>query len=102
MFVDKSLICHDCGTAFIFNVAEQEEFASRGYAHAPKRCQSCRDARKARQQASNDRSNYRTKRSMHSAICAQCGMETQVPFEPSEGRPVYCRDCYSKIRATSR
>jgi CxxC-x17-CxxC domain-containing protein len=35
---------------------------------------------------------------MHDAVCASCGKETQVPFEPREGRPVYCSDCYSKVR----
>jgi CxxC-x17-CxxC domain-containing protein len=33
---------------------------------------------------------------MHTVICAECGCETQVPFEPTEGRPVFCRDCYAK------
>jgi len=35
-------------------------------------------------------------REMHEAVCADCGKETQVPFKPQEGRPVYCRDCYQK------
>jgi len=35
-------------------------------------------------------------REMHKAICADCGKETEVPFKPIEGRPVYCRDCYQK------
>ena len=34
------------------------------------------------------------------ATCAQCGKATQVPFEPREGRAVYCRDCYNSIRAS--
>ncbi len=35
-------------------------------------------------------------REMHDAVCADCGKKTQVPFKPSAGRPVYCRDCYPK------
>lgn len=35
-------------------------------------------------------------REMHDATCADCGKATQVPFRPTEGRPVYCRDCFSK------
>ena len=35
-------------------------------------------------------------REMHDAVCADCGNKTQVPFKPSPGRPVYCRDCYPK------
>lgn len=35
-------------------------------------------------------------RTMHNAVCSDCGKDTQVPFKPTEGRPVYCRDCYQK------
>ena len=35
-------------------------------------------------------------REMHKAVCSDCGQECEVPFKPSEGKPVYCRDCYSK------
>ncbi|RLE44717.1 DNA-directed RNA polymerase [Candidatus Woesearchaeota archaeon] len=37
-------------------------------------------------------------REMHKAICADCGQECEVPFKPTEGKPVYCRDCYRKRR----
>ncbi len=37
-------------------------------------------------------------REMHKAVCADCGQETEVPFKPTEGRPVYCRDCFQKHR----
>jgi len=37
-------------------------------------------------------------RTMHKATCADCGNECEVPFEPKEGRPVYCRECYKKHR----
>ncbi len=35
-------------------------------------------------------------REMHDVKCSDCGIDTQVPFKPAEGRPVYCRDCYQK------
>jgi CxxC-x17-CxxC domain-containing protein len=35
-------------------------------------------------------------REMHKAVCADCGKECEVPFKPTEGKPVYCRDCYQK------
>jgi CxxC-x17-CxxC domain-containing protein len=35
-------------------------------------------------------------REMHKAVCADCGKECEVPFKPTEGRSVYCRDCYRK------
>ncbi|MEA2054278.1 MAG: CxxC-x17-CxxC domain-containing protein [Candidatus Thermoplasmatota archaeon] len=40
----------------------------------------------------------RPPREMHKVICSDCGKETEVPFKPTEGRPVYCRDCFSKHR----
>lgn len=33
-------------------------------------------------------------REMHKAVCADCGQECDVPFKPTEGRAVYCRNCY--------
>ena len=35
-------------------------------------------------------------REMHKATCSECGTECEVPFKPTEGKPVYCRDCYRK------
>jgi len=35
-------------------------------------------------------------RQMHKATCADCGSECEVPFKPIEGKPVYCKECYSK------
>ena len=32
-------------------------------------------------------------------VCKDCGKETEVPFEPKDDRPVYCRDCFNKRRA---
>ncbi len=37
-------------------------------------------------------------REMHKATCADCGNECEVPFKPTEGKPVYCRECYAKHR----
>ena len=39
-----------------------------------------------------------SRRESHKVICADCKKETTVPFEPKEGRPVYCRDCLPKHR----
>jgi CxxC-x17-CxxC domain-containing protein len=95
-FQDKSIQCSDCGTTFTFSADEQELFASRGYTNEPKRCQTCRQARKSERYGSN--SGFRSQRQMFSATCAQCGKDTEVPFEPREGRPVYCSDCYNKVK----
>jgi CxxC-x17-CxxC domain-containing protein len=31
---------------------------------------------------------------LYDATCDNCGNACQVPFRPSGGKPVYCRDCY--------
>jgi CxxC-x17-CxxC domain-containing protein len=33
-------------------------------------------------------------RQMFPAVCAQCGRDTEVPFQPRSGQPVYCPDCF--------
>jgi len=98
-FQDKSLQCADCGATFTFSVEEQEFFQSKGYTNEPKRCPSCRKARKAERYGSSSGYDYRPQRQMFPAVCAECGKATEVPFEPRGDRPVYCSDCYrNKVR----
>ncbi len=96
-YQDKSIQCSDCGQTFVFSASEQELFASRGYTHEPKRCPTCRQAKKA----ASSSSRFTNTREMFHAVCAECGKETEVPFRPREGRPVYCSSCYSKVRLSS-
>ncbi|NCO10989.1 DNA-directed RNA polymerase [Candidatus Pacearchaeota archaeon CG_4_9_14_0_2_um_filter_39_13] len=35
-------------------------------------------------------------RQMHKATCDECKQECEVPFKPTQGKPVYCRDCFRK------
>jgi len=57
-----------------------------------KSCPECRAAKKAQNQGS---SGYgRQEREMFPAVCAACGKDTMVPFQPSGEKPVYCRECY--------
>ena len=44
------------------------------------------------------RSFDRGPREMHKAICSECGKECEVPFKPTEGKPVFCRECFAKRR----
>ena len=37
-------------------------------------------------------------REMHDATCSDCGSACQVPFKPTEGKPVRCQDCFRKNR----
>ena len=103
-FEDKTLECSDCGNEFTFSVEEQEFFQSKGYTNEPKRCTECRNARKANRFGNSGNSygnssyGNSSPRQMFPVVCSDCGKETEVPFEPSQGRPVYCRDCFSKVR----
>ena len=89
MYEDKVLICKECNNEFVFTAGEQEFYAEKGFVNEPQRCKACRDKRKAALKAP---------REMHDAVCAQCGKECQVPFEPKEDRPVYCSECFAKIQ----
>ena len=94
-FVDKTLECVECGTSFTFDASEQEFYSNKGFTNEPKRCPTCRQARKQR---SSGYGYGMRPREMHTATCASCGKDAQVPFQPREGRPVYCSDCYSQVR----
>ncbi|GBD24258.1 hypothetical protein HRbin29_01935 [bacterium HR29] len=88
-YTDKSLICADCGATFAFTAGEQEFHASKGFTNEPKRCPTCRRARRGESSG-----GHRSQRTTYSAVCASCGREAQLPFEPRGDRPVYCSDCY--------
>ena len=96
-FVDKLLHCSDCGADFTFSAQEQDLFVTRGYTNEPRRCPLCRAARKSQ---NHGFPGYR--RQMFPVVCAECGKETEVPFEPRDGRPVYCSVCYDKVRLSAR
>jgi CxxC-x17-CxxC domain-containing protein len=96
-FEDKSLQCSDCGITFTHSAEDQEYYQSKGYTNEPKRCPECRQKRKS-ERHENSGYNYRP-RQMFPVVCADCGKETEVPFEPREDRAVYCRDCYRKVRS---
>jgi hypothetical protein len=49
MTQDKELKCVDCGGSFLWTAGEQEYFKERGFTNEPKRCKSCRQAKKEQQ-----------------------------------------------------
>ncbi|QGU00394.1 hypothetical protein SYNTR_1800 [Candidatus Syntrophocurvum alkaliphilum] len=97
MFEDKTLICQDCGEEFTFTEGEQEFYHEKGFENEPKRCKDCRSNRRNNRGGGGNRAP----REMHDAVCAECGAETQVPFRPVEGRPVFCLDCFQQQRQAS-
>ncbi len=101
MFQDKYITCRDCGSEFLFSVSEQEFYAEKGFENEPARCPACRQARKQSRNGGGGGGGFRPRdnnRQQFPATCAACGRETTVPFEPTAGKPVYCRDCFQQRR----
>ncbi len=93
-FQDKVLTCRDCGKEFLFSAGEQAFYAEKGFQNEPTRCRNCRATRKG---ASGTVSpDGGAPRSLYPAVCSECGKETQVPFRPTAGKPVYCRECFQR------
>jgi len=98
-FQDRMLKCIDCGTDFVFTAGEQLFFHDKQFRNEPKRCKACKAKRVSvlgvapRRQSSQAHGKVETH-----AICSQCGKETTVPFRPTQGRPVLCRDCFREKR----
>ena len=95
-FLDRILTCVDCHGEFIFTAGEQLFFFDKQFKNDPKRCKPCKSRRSGLAAAANgtgpaaaglSRTETRTK-------CSDCGIETTVPFKPTQGRPVLCRQCF--------
>jgi len=116
-FEDKTLACVDCGQSFTHSAEDQSRYAERGFTNEPKRCRDCRDKRKAqgggggggggggRRGDAGGGGGYGGggggrggTRESFDVVCAECGAPTTVPFKPTSGRPVYCRDCFRSKR----
>ena len=91
---DKVLKCAECGAEFVFTAGEQMFFADKGFKNEPKRCKSCKAKR-----ADNVGQVANFQRAETKTTCSQCGKETTVPFKPTQGRPVYCRECFQQRRS---
>jgi CxxC-x17-CxxC domain-containing protein len=99
-FVDRLLTCADCGGEFIFTAGEQLFFFDKQFKNDPKRCKPCKSKRSGvtlkpgmgPAAAGLSRTETRTE-------CSACGIETTVPFKPTQGRPVLCRQCFQSKRA---
>lgn len=99
-FTDRILKCSDCGNEFIFTAGEQLFFYDKQFKNDPKRCKLCKAKRAGLGRTATatgavtlplSRTETRTK-------CSACGVETTVPFKPTQGRPVLCRSCFQLKR----
>ena len=104
-YEDKTITCVDCGQGFTHSAEDQARYAERGFTNEPKRCFPCRQKRRQGGGGGDggggggrDHGGSRGPRESFDAVCASCGANTTVPFKPSQGRPVYCRDCFRSQR----
>lgn len=86
-YQDKNLTCKECENNFLFSADEQKFFAQKGFENEPARCQDCR--KKKRQ---------RIEKSLTQIKCAECGKSSKVNFKPNNSNPLWCRDCFEKIK----
>lgn len=94
-FQDKVLKCIDCGADFVFTAGEQLFFHDKQFKNEPKRCKPCKSKR-AGQLGIAAPGLYPKVETR--TVCSACERETTVPFKPTQGRPVYCRECFQSKR----
>jgi len=89
-FQDRTLTCTDCGAEFTWTVGEQRFFAEKNFRNEPKRCKWCKGKR-----AGGPLGTVAPRGRVETAAqCSACGKETTVPFRPTQGRPVFCKECF--------
>ena len=93
-FQDKVLKCIDCGAEFVFTTGEQSFFHDKQFRNEPKRCKACKNKRVAQLGPTPSAMGLRFAKVETQATCSGCGRQTTVPFRPTQGRPVFCRDCF--------
>jgi CxxC-x17-CxxC domain-containing protein len=97
-YQDKVLKCIDCGADFVFTAGEQLFFHDKQFKNEPKRCKPCK-AKRASTLGTTTPGNYPKVETRTN--CSECGKETTVPFKPTQGRPVFCRECFQQRRTNA-
>jgi len=102
-FVDRLLKCSDCGQEFVFTAGEQLFFHDKQFKNDPKRCKLCKAKRAGlgRNTSASSPMTLPLSRTETRTQCSACGVETTVPFKPTQGRPVLCRSCFQLKRVPS-
>lgn len=97
-FQDKVLKCMDCGADFVFTAGEQLFFHDKQFKNEPKRCKTCKARKMSAISPQPIAANPGAPRVETRTHCSACGKETTVPFKPTQGRPVFCRECFQARR----
>ncbi len=99
-FVDRIIKCMDCGGDFVFTAGEQLFFFDKQFKNDPKRCKPCKAKRAATAATRTGETGTNiTLRTETRTNCSACGIETTVPFKPTQGRPVLCRFCFQQKKS---
>jgi len=88
---DVHLTCKECGSGFVWSLAQQKDYARRGFVNQPARCPACRT--KAREQRETLGKEI---------ICADCGKKAKVMFDIKKDQSVFCEKCFEKLRQKSQ
>ena len=91
-YQDRPIKCVDCNENFIWTAGEQVFFHDKGLKNEPKRCKACKAKRANRVSAGPTMSS----RVETQTQCSACGKDTTVPFRPTQGRPVFCKECFQQ------
>ena len=90
-------VCADCGN--------ECEVPFKPTGGRPVKCNDCfKKGRSPRRDSYNKRDSYDKRKSFGSnrkdfdVTCSKCGKATTVPFKPTQGKPVLCRDCFKNNR----
>jgi CxxC-x17-CxxC domain-containing protein len=100
-FQDRVLKCVDCGADFVFTAGEQLFFHDKQFKNEPKRCKACKAKRTGQGGMSSHNSGGNYQRAETRTNCSACGKETTVPFKPTQGRPVFCRECFQQRKTSA-
>ncbi|HEV2113527.1 MAG TPA: CxxC-x17-CxxC domain-containing protein, partial [Terriglobales bacterium] len=73
-------------------------FHDKQFKNEPKRCKACKGKRASQLGASGGHGNHQKTETRTN--CSQCGKETTVPFKPTQGRPVLCRECFQQRKSS--
>ncbi|HEU0165720.1 MAG TPA: zinc-ribbon domain containing protein [Thermomicrobiales bacterium] len=128
---ERTLTCRDCGQEFVFTTGEQEFYQQRGFSDPQRcpTCRQARKAQRntsgggyssggggggyssggyggggggSSYSSGGDRGGFSSApRQLYPATCSECGQQTEVPFNPTPGKPVYCRDCFQSRKSNT-
>ncbi|MFL2493460.1 MAG: CxxC-x17-CxxC domain-containing protein [Candidatus Thalassarchaeum sp.] len=87
----EAMLGHDGARPYLSPVADHRRGMSHEIPESIRR-------QRAAAQSGGGRGGGRPRREMHPTTCTLCGTKTKVPFKPTPGKPIRCRDCMDKVK----